>query len=81
MIEKSVMTHPLKIPILQLVGAKDRNVPFRQGLFLDVITKAQGGSIDTYVYDDSGHSLNDSVETVIDSSFKMILFLERNVTK
>ena len=36
---------PMKIPTLQFLGAKDRRVPWRQGLFFDAITKESGVSI------------------------------------
>ena len=32
----------MKIKTLQLLGAKDRRVPYRQGLFYDAITKMNG---------------------------------------
>lgn len=66
----------MKIPILQILGGKDRRVPWRQGLFLDAITKSNGTQITTYVYENSGHSLSDSVETAMDIIVKMLMFLE-----
>lgn len=66
----------MKIPTLQFLGAKDRRVPYRQGLLFDAITKEHGTPIKTYVYQNSGHSLADSVETNIDIIIKTILFLE-----
>jgi acylaminoacyl-peptidase len=65
----------MKIPTLQFLGAKDKRVPYRQGLYFDAITKATGTPITTYVYENSGHSLADSVETSIDIAIKSILFL------
>lgn len=52
---------PMKIPTLQFIGGKDRRVPFRQGLLFDAITKKNGIPIETYLYDDEGHSLRESV--------------------
>lgn len=66
----------MKIPVLQFLGGKDRRVAWRQGLFFDAITKNAGIPITTYVYENSGHSLADSVETTIDIIVKSILFLE-----
>jgi hypothetical protein len=40
----------MKIPTLQFLGAKDRRVPYRQGLLFDAITKDVGTEITTYVY-------------------------------
>ena len=68
----------MKIPTLQFLGAKDRRVPWRQGLFFDAITKESGVSIQTYVYENSGHSLADSVETSMDITVKTLLFLEQH---
>lgn len=65
----------MKIPTLQFLGAKDLRVPFRQGLLFDAITKEVGTPITTYVYENSNHSLADSVETTIDLVIKSLLFL------
>ncbi len=67
---------PMKIPALQFLGAKDLRVPYRQGLFFDAITKEVGTPITTYVYENSNHSLADSVETSIDIIVKTVAFLE-----
>ena len=66
---------PMKIRTLQLLGAKDLTVPWRQGLFFDAITKESGISIETYVYEDSGHYLSDSIDTSMDVVNKILLFL------
>ena len=66
----------MKVPMLQFLVAKDRRVPYRQGLLFDAITKEHGTPIETYVYENSGHVLADSVETNIDIITKTILFLE-----
>jgi acylaminoacyl-peptidase len=73
---QSPASAPMKIPTLQFLGAKDRRVPYRQGLYFDGITKAAGTPITTYVYESSNHSLADSVETSMDIVIKSILFLE-----
>ena len=65
----------MKIPTLQFLGAKDRRVPYRQGLFFDAITNEVGTPIKTYVYENSAHGLADSVETSMDIIIKSILFL------
>ena len=39
MYRQSPGNQPMKIPTLQFLGAKDRRVPWRQGLFFDAITK------------------------------------------
>ena len=65
----------MKIPVLQFLGAKDLRVPYRQGLLFDAITRKHGNEIATYVYENSGHSLADSVETTIDVIVKSMLFL------
>lgn len=67
----------MKIPTLQILGGKDRRVPWRQGLLFDAITKDKGTPIETLVYENSGHSLSDSVETSIDSTIKIIMFFEK----
>lgn len=74
--EQSPIANPMKIPTLQFLGAKDRRVPFRQGLLFDAMTKKFGIPIQTFVYENAGHSLADSVETGIDVVLKSILFLE-----
>ncbi len=51
----------MKVPVLQFLGAKDLRVPYRQGLLFDAITKLQGTDITTFVYENSSHSLADSV--------------------
>ena len=66
----------MKIPTLQFLGAKDRRVPYRQGLLFDAITKKVGTPIKTYVYENSAHSLGDSVDTTIDVVIKSLMFLE-----
>ena len=73
---QSPSSQPLKVPTLQLLGGKDRRVPYRQGLFLDAITRGSGGKITTHVYENSGHSLSDSVETMMDIVVKVLLFVE-----
>lgn len=70
------MTLPMKIPTLQFLGAKDRRVPYRQGLLFDAMTKKVGTPIQTFVYENAGHSLADSVDTSIDIVVKTLLFLE-----
>ena len=65
----------MKIPTLQFLGAKDRRVPYRQGLLFDAITKDVGTPIATYVYEESAHSLADSVETSLDIVVKTVCFL------
>ena len=59
--EQSASKEPMKVPTLQFLGALDRRVPFRQGLFFDAVTKAYGTPITTFVYEKSSHSLADSV--------------------
>lgn len=73
---QSPVSQPMKIPVLQFLGAKDLRVPHRQGLLFDAITKLQGTEITTFVYENSSHSLADSVETTIDVIVKSMLFLE-----
>jgi hypothetical protein len=51
----------MRISTLQFLGAKDKRVPHKQGLLFDAITKKVGTAIKTYVYENSGHSLADSV--------------------
>lgn len=41
---------PLKIPVIQFLGGKDRRVAWRQGLFFDAVNKDGGVDIKTYVY-------------------------------
>ena len=57
MLRQSPCYSPMKVPILQFLGAKDRRAPYRQGLFFDAITKKSGTSIKTYLYENSGHNL------------------------
>lgn len=52
---------PMKIPVLQFLGGRDRRVAWRQGLFFDAANKDSNAEITTYVYEDSGHSLAGSV--------------------
>lgn len=73
---QSPSSQQMKIPVLQILGGKDRRVGWRQGLFYDAITKNAGTPIFTYVYENSGHSLADSVETTLDIIVKTLLFLE-----
>lgn len=61
MFEQSPISSPMKIPTLQFLGAKDRRVPYRQGLLFDGMTKKVGVPIQTYVYENAAHSLADSV--------------------
>ena len=76
MFRQSPISSRMKIPTLQFLGAKDRRVPYRQGLLFDAMTKKAGTPITTYVYENSGHSLADSVETSMDIIIKSLLFLE-----
>ena len=73
---QSPIVNPMAIPTLQFLGAKDRRVPYKQGLFFDAITKAAATPITTYVYENSNHGLADSVETSMDIVVKSIVFLE-----
>jgi acylaminoacyl-peptidase len=66
----------MKIPTLQLLGGKDRRVPFRQGLLFDAITKKHGTKIETYLYEEEGHRLGDQLETSVDCVMKVVQFLE-----
>ena len=66
----------MKIPTLQFLGAKDRRLPYRQCLLFDAITKKMGTKMKTYVYEESGHILTDSVETEVDVVIKSLMFLE-----
>ena len=45
MYKQSATDSPMKIPSIQFLGAKDRRVPYRQGLFFDAITKEIGTPI------------------------------------
>ena len=65
----------IKIPVLQFLGAKDRRVPYKQGLLFDALTKEAGVPITTYVYENSAHALGDSVDTILDVALKTVLFL------
>ena len=76
MYEQSPITKPMKIPTLQFLGAKDRRVPYRQGLLFDAMTKKAGTPIQTFVYENAAHSLSDSVETSVDVVMKSMLFLQ-----
>lgn len=76
MYRQSVISQPMRVPVLQFLGAKDLRVPYRQGLLFDAMTRKQGGEIMTYVYENSSHSLGDSVDTVVDVIVKSLLFLE-----
>ena len=75
MFEQSPLTQPMKIPTLQFLGAKDRRVPYRQGLLFDAMTKKAGTSIQTFVYENAAHSLADSVDTSVDVVIKSMQFL------
>ena len=75
--EESPVSQPMKIPTLQILGAKDRRVPWRQGLLFNAIAKHHGTEIETIVYPNSGHSLSDTVQTSIDYVMKILIFLER----
>lgn len=75
MFKQSPISQPMKIPTLQFLGAKDRRVPYRQGLLFEAMTKRNGTEISTFVYENSAHSLADSVETTIDVIVKSLLFL------
>jgi acylaminoacyl-peptidase len=73
---QSATNQPMKVPTLQFLGAKDRRVPYRQGLLFDAITKTVRTPITTHVYENSSHSLADSVETSLDIALKTLRFLE-----
>lgn len=42
MFRQSPISEPMKVPCLQFLGAKDRRVPYRQGLLFDALTKEHG---------------------------------------
>ena len=77
MLREEPTSKPTKVPILQLLGGKDRRFPYKQGVMYDAIVKSQGNHIETYVYENSRHTLVDSVATITDTMMKMILFLEK----
>ena len=76
MLRQSPSSSSAKVPILQFLGAKDRRVPYRQGLLFDAITQKSGTPIQTYLYENSGHDLDDSADTVMDIGIKSMMFLE-----
>ena len=76
MLRQSPCYSSMKAPILQFLGAKDTLVPYRQGLLFDAIVKKSGTSIKTYLYENNGHSLEDSTETIVDIGIKSMMFLE-----
>lgn len=76
MFEQSPIFSSMKIPTLQFLGAKDRRVPYRQGLLFDAMVRKAGTPIQTFVYENAAHSLSDSVETAIDVAIKSMQFLE-----
>ena len=76
MLKQSPCHSAMQVPTLQFLGAKDRRVPYRQGLLFEAITKKSGTSIKTYLYENSGHSLEESVETIVDIGIKSMMFLE-----
>ncbi|KRX10654.1 hypothetical protein PPERSA_05474 [Pseudocohnilembus persalinus] len=77
MFEHSPMKMPPKIKVLQLLGAKDKRVPYQQGLAYDALDKFNQSKVETYVYDKAGHGLNDSLQSEFDVNIKCALFLER----
>lgn len=76
MFKQSPCFEPVKIPILQFLGAKDLRVPPKQGHLFDAITKKNGINCQTYVYEEANHSLADSIDTIIDVAMKSVMFFE-----
>lgn len=64
----------MKIPTLQFLGAKDLRVPPKQGHLFEAIAKKHGTPFKTFVYENAGHSLADSIDTQIDVAMKSIMF-------
>ena len=61
----------MKIPSLLLLGKQDRRVPFAAGMAFRAMNK----DCKLFVYEESNHSLADSVETTLDCTMKQFMFL------
>ncbi|KAL4481787.1 hypothetical protein ABPG74_007876 [Tetrahymena malaccensis] len=81
MFEQSPMSLPNKLTTLNLVGAKDRRVPYQQSLAYHAQSVFNGTDIQTYVYPESDHALDDSLPTIFDELMKQITFIETNLLK
>ncbi|EAR93056.2 prolyl oligopeptidase family protein (macronuclear) [Tetrahymena thermophila SB210] len=81
MFEFSPMSQPNKLPILNLLGAKDRRVPYQQSIAYHAQSIYNGTEIETYIYPESDHALRESLPTIVDSLIKQISFLEKHLLK
>ena len=75
--DASVMSNPMTIPTLLLLGAKDLRVPYQAGLAFHAQQIANGKEIETYVYPDSSHGFDESLHTVLDIIVKVYLYIEK----
>ncbi|KAL4442619.1 hypothetical protein ABPG74_007021 [Tetrahymena malaccensis] len=81
MFEFSPMSQPNKLPTLNLLGAKDRRVPYQQSIAYHAQSVFNGTEIETYIYPESDHALRESLSTIVDSLIKQIAFLEKHLLK
>lgn len=70
MFELSPMSQPNRLPTLNLIGAKDRRVPYQQSIAYHAQSIANGTDIQTFVYPESDHALDDSLTTIFDVLMK-----------
>ena len=75
------MSLPNRLTTMNLIGGKDRRVPYQQSIAYHAQSVANGTDIQTFVYPESDHALDDSLATVFDVLLKQIFFIETNLLK
>lgn len=68
----------VKAPLLLLLGAKDRRVPWIDGKQYGAALQAQGGTVRTIVFPEDTHAL-DRPQTEFETLINMISWLQQHV--
>jgi acylaminoacyl-peptidase len=79
LLRKSPMLSPAQIPVLVLVGEKDKRVPWQSAVAYVAQAKAAGTEALLYTYQESDHRLADSLGTEFDVLLRIITYIESKV--
>ncbi|EAR93055.1 prolyl oligopeptidase family protein (macronuclear) [Tetrahymena thermophila SB210] len=79
MFEQSPMSLINKVTTLNLVGVKDKRVPYQQSIAFHAQNVFNKNKIETYLFSEEGHSLVDHTHPHFEALIKQITFIESNL--
>ena len=79
MYEQSPISKHCNIPCLLLLGVKDRRVPYQASIAFRNKAIAEGGKIETFIYQESDHELAESVKAGYDIMVRILSFIANYV--